>query len=262
MRKTYLTIREIGMKKIKYKNIKVRAASVTGPVHIHRGEICQDFCKYSTRGKNFVGVVSDGAGSAKYGRIGAKIVCDTLIDLLENAPLKNIRENIIHAINVARYKLIFHRYNLTHNEKGIMAFAATVVGVVYYQNEGLFFHIGDGAALAFSSSDLSHYIASKPENGVFSCETYFYTMDDWQETLRFTSFSNADTLMLMSDGLTNFSFSGDYSQIEPKFLQPINDFLLQEKNQKKATRALINTFNTTRAKKINPDDKTFLWVKL
>ena len=66
-------------------------------------------------------------------------------------------------------------------------FAATVVGVVYNAGKGCFFHIGDGAALAFhSDGDLSDFIASRPENGNFSCETYFYTQENWRENIRFT----------------------------------------------------------------------------
>ncbi len=250
------------MKKTKAENIKVRAARITGPIHLDRGQRCQDHCRWSTRGANFVAVVSDGAGSTKYGHIGARIVCDTLVDLLANAPFENMRTAIVEAIDVARDKLAFHRLNSANNKKGIMAFAATVVGVVCHKGEGLFFHIGDGAAVAFTSPDLSDYITSKPENGVFACETYFYTMDDWRESLRFTTFKEAHTIMLMSDGLTNFSFAPDFSRIEPNFLLPINDFLKREKQQTRAVRALTNTLNTTRAKRLNPDDKTFLWVKL
>ena len=68
--------------------------------------------------------------------------------------------------------------------------------------------------------------------------------------------------MLMSDGLTNFSFAPDFSRIEPNFLLPINNFLDGEKLKTKAVRALSNTLNTMRAQKLNPDDKTFLWAKL
>lgn len=56
-------------------------------------------------------------------------------------------------------------------------------------------------------------------------------MDDWQESLRFTAFKEAHTVMLMSDGLTNFSFAPDFSRIEPNFLLPINDFLNRENNR-------------------------------
>ena len=249
------------MKKIK-QDIKVCKACVTGPIHLSKGQLCQDYCRYSTRGSNFVAVVSDGAGSTKYGRIGAKVVCDTMIDLLSEANFKDIRSSIIKAIEVARDKITFHRYNSSNNKKGMMAFAATVVGAVYHKGKGIFFHIGDGAALAFTTPDLSQYVASKPENGIFSCETYFYTMDDWKESLRFTPFDQAHTIVLMSDGLTNFSFSPDYKSIEPNFLLPINNFLSQEKQKTRAERALSNTLNTAKAQRLNPDDKTFLWAKL
>lgn len=254
-------IQEIGMKKTDRK-IKVRSACITGPIHAGRGQPCQDYCRHTTKGQNFIAVVSDGAGSSKYGRIGAKIVCDTLVDLLPNAPFRDIRTSIINAIEVAREKLNFHRLNSTANVKGLTAFAATVVGVVYHKNQGIFFHVGDGAGLAFVGGDFSKYVASKPENGVFSCETYFYTMDDWCESLRFTHFENAHTIMLMSDGLTNFSFSPDFSAIEKNFIIPIDNFLSKEKLKTKAVRALTNTLNTPQAKKLNPDDKTFLWAKL
>ena len=242
--------------------IRALSACVTGPLHRIRNMPCQDYCRYSAKGENFVGVISDGAGSAKYGRIGAKILCDTLIDLLPNVPFSEIKTSIINSVEIAREKLMFHRLNSRNNHRGLMAFAATLVGVVYHKNKGIFFHIGDGAALAFTGNDFSHYITSKPENGIFSCETYFYTMDDWRDCIRFTSFEKAHTIMMMSDGVTGFSFSPDYSDIEPRFLMPIDRFLTKESVKYRACRALRNTLSTSQAQKINPDDKTFLWIKL
>ena len=244
------------------RNIRVIATKITGGLHLAKQKPCQDFYQYACSGNKLVAVVSDGAGSAKYGKIGAKIVCETLVNVLINTPLKNVEEAVAKAIQMARGQLVIHRLNKSKSEAEILNFSATVVGVAYHNNRGVFFHIGDGAALAFVAEDFSQYVASRPENGVFACETYFYTMDDWQETLRFTPFRQAHTLMLMSDGLTNFSFTPDFSRIEPKFLLPINDFLNREKQQARAVRALTNTFNTVRAKKLNPDDKTFLWARL
>lgn len=244
------------------KHIRVLSACVTGPLHKIKNAPCQDYCRHSTNGDNFVAVISDGAGSAKYGRIGAKILCDTLVDLLPNVPFVDIKTSIINAVEIAREKLLFHRLNSHNNTRGLMAFAATLVGVVWHKNHGIFFHIGDGAALAFTGNDFSHYITSKPENGIFSCETYFYTMDDWRDCIRFTTFEKAHTIMMMSDGVTGFSFSPDYSHIESRFLLPIDRFLSNEPLKKRASRALYNTLSTPQAQKINPDDKTFLWAKL
>ena len=243
-------------------NIKALSACVTGPLHRINKTPCQDYCRYSSKGGNFVAIISDGAGSAKYGRIGAKILCDTLVDLLPNVPFADIKTSIINSVEVAREKLFFHRLNSRNNPRGLMSFAATLVGVVWNKGKGMFFHIGDGAAIAFVGADFSKYIISKPENGIFSCETYFYTMDDWRECIRFTSFEKAHTIMMMSDGVTGFSLSSDYKNIEPKFLLPIDKFLSKEKIKARAQRALRNTLSTPQAQKINPDDKTFLWAKL
>lgn len=242
--------------------IKVISASIQGPLHCNKNLPCQDYCLYSTNGKNFVAVVSDGAGSAKFGKIGAKIACNTLIDLLKNSSFENIKEAIYHAIEIARSKVLRHRLNKTHCAKGMMDFSATIVGVVWHQNKGIFFHIGDGAALAFCETDINNFTASLPSNGNFSCETFFYTQDNWSENLRFTAFENVDAVFLMSDGLTNFSFSNDFRNIEKQFILPIHNFLNQEKCKQKAQRALINTLNNDKAKRLNSDDKTLLWARL
>ena len=255
-----LMIPEIGMKKIN--NVKVIAATIQGPLHHNKNIPCQDFCRHFSRGKNFVAVVSDGAGSAKFGKIGAKIVCNTLIDLLKNSSFKNIQESVRNAIEIARAKVLRHRLNKTHCSKSMMDFSATVVGVVCYKKKGIFFHIGDGAALALCEENVNDFIASPPANGAFSCETFFYTQENWLENLRFTPFDKADAIFLMTDGLTNFSFSADFRNIEKQFLLPIHNFFMQEKNHEKARRALMNTLNNAKAKRLNSDDKTLLWARL
>lgn len=247
---------------MKNRRIKVVAASVKGPMHHHKNLPCQDFFKFCRKGRNFVAVVSDGAGSAKYGKIGAKTVCETLIDHLKNAPAGSFRETVKKAIEIARGKVCRHRLNQSKSLEHINDFAATVVGVVHDGEKGSFFHIGDGAALAFKTGEPSSFVASPPENGTFSCETFFFTQNNWAANLRFTEFSGLDTIFLMSDGLTNFAFSKNFDRIENGFILPIHDFLLAEKPEKKASRALANTLNNAQARKLNQDDKTLLWAKL
>lgn len=243
-------------------NIRVLSASVKGVLHTQNNEPCQDYALYAQDGRNFVAIVSDGAGSSKYGRIGAKTICETLTNILKDVDFNDAKKAVIQSIGIARSKLIRHRLNKTKSAASLIDFSATIVGVIYHKNKGLFFHIGDGAGLAFFDDKYLNFTASRPENGHFKCETFFYTMDDWKDCLRFTNFENAHTIFLMTDGVTNFSFSRDYQNIEKSFLQPIGDFLNKETCKTKALRALTNTLKTPQASKLNSDDKTLLWVKL
>ena len=239
---------------------RIVAASVTGALHNHRKLPCQD-CFQHTIGRNLVAVVSDGAGSARRGKIGAKIICATMCDLLKNADFAKAPEIIKRAIKLAREKLMIHRLNASKSEEGIADFAATLVGVVCYKNKGVFFHIGDGAAIAVRSG-YDDFIASRPENGNFACETFFYTQQAWLENLRLTFFENASRLFLMSDGVANFSFTADFREIEQGFVAPIDRFLADTQSKSKAVKALANTLNTPKAQRINSDDKTLVWIKV
>ncbi|MDD4556128.1 MAG: PP2C family serine/threonine-protein phosphatase [Alphaproteobacteria bacterium] len=247
----------LGMKNKPKRNIRVLATSIKGLRNANRNAPCQDHSCHATNGKNFVAVVSDGAGSAKYGKIGARIVCNTLVDLLKNEKFEDIKQKTYEAIKVARQKLSLHRLN----KKNLNDFAATLVGVVFANNKGIFFHIGDGAAVAFTDENYDNFTISPPENGMFSCETYFYTMENWKENLRFVPFKGHNTFVLMSDGLTNFSFNGEFNEIEKRFLQPINQYLCNEPLKYRALNALNKTLSNPRAERINPDDKTILWAK-
>ncbi len=258
MHLTYLKTRAIGMKN-KHLDIRVIAASVAGQLHANQSLPCQDYFCYKIA-RNLVAVVSDGAGSAKYGKIGARTLCETLCSILKNADFKHIEEAIIQAVKVVRQHLELHRFNKSKDAKGLAPFAATLVGVVYHKDRGIFFHIGDGAALSLHHD--RNFCASRPENGAFSCETFFFTQEAWRENLRFTTFADAKNILLMSDGLTSFAFSPDFQDIEHKFIQPINDFLSREKNLPKARKALKNTLNTPKAQKLNPDDKTLVWIEV
>ena len=270
------------------RNIRVIATKITGGLHLAKQKPCQDFYQYACSGNKLVAVVSDGAGSAKYGKIGAKIVCETLVNVLINTSLKNVEEAVAKAIQMARGKLVIHRLNKSKSEAEILNFSATVVGVAYHNNRGVFFHIGDGAGIAVHDSaslangadnlvrqndsgaavfirnktNTERYTLSRPANGNFSCETYFYTMANWKECLRFTRIDKAEALFLMTDGVTNFALSDDMCRLKQGFIEPINSYLRKEPNKARALQEIKNTLDTERARKLNSDDKTFLWAGL
>lgn len=245
------------------KQIRVIATKITGHLHLAKKTPCQDFYHYACSGNKLVAVVSDGAGSAKYGKIGAKIVCETLVDILINTPLKDVEQAVSKAIQIARDKLVIHRLNKSKSEREILNFSATMVGLFYHNHQGVFFHIGDGAGVAVYPHDsVVDYTISSPQNGRFSCETYFYTMKNWHDYLRFTQIGKAEALLLMTDGVTNFALSEDMRHLKEGFIEPISRYLRNEPNKQRALKALNNTLDTRQARKLNADDKTFLWAGL
>ena len=245
-----------------HSNIRVIATKITGRLHQAKKTPCQDFYHYACSGNKLVAVVSDGAGSAKYGKIGAKLICETLVNVLINTPLKDTEEAVKKAIQMARGRLIIHRLNKTKSESEILNFSATIVGVAYHKNRGVFFHIGDGAGIAMHDINEAKYTLSRPANGCFSCETYFFTMNNWEQCLRFTWIDKAEALFLMTDGVTDFALADNMCRLKHGFIEPIYKYLKNEQNKTKALKALNNTLDTKQARKLNSDDKTFLWVGL
>jgi len=242
------------------KNIRVIAAKITGGLHQAKKTPCQDFYQYACSGNKLVAVVSDGAGSAKYGKIGAKVVCESLVNVLINTPFKDAKTAVKKAINIARERLVIHRLNKSKSVEEILNFSATVVGVVYHKNRGLFFHIGDGAGIALNSGEKRSFTLTLPQNGSFSCETFFYTMQNWEKCLRFTTLGKAEAIFLMTDGVSGFALDG--GNLQEGFIAPINKYLREETNKTKALKALYNTLNAGQARRLNSDDKTFLWAGL
>lgn len=244
-----------------HNNIRVIATKITGGIHLAKNTPCQDFYSYACSGNKLVAVVSDGAGSAKYGKIGAKIICETLVNVLINTPFKDVKIGVKKSIEIARSKLIIHRLNKSKSEREILNFSATVVGAFYHKNRGIFFHIGDGAGIAiYQDGKAFDYTLSRPHNGTFSCETFFYTMNNWEKNLRFTDINKVDSLFLMTDGVTGFALSSDMSRLKCGFIEPINKYLKNEESKTKALKALNNTLDTLKARKLNSDDKTVLWA--
>ncbi len=239
---------------MRQKGWKIAGASVKGPLHEKKKQECQDYYYYKNNKNRLVACLADGAGSSEKSKIGAKIICETICDILIKKSAKDIINEIYNAIEVAREKLVFHKTNQDKCEKELENYAATIVGAYFNGKQGVVFQIGDGAIIS------EKQVLSRPQNGSFSNETFFYTMENWKDLLRVKNIKDCDNFILMSDGVTPFAIKPDNKHIQTGFTKPIINFLMNN-NKDKSSKSLANTLNSKEARAANGDDKTLFWAK-
>ena len=233
---------------------KIIAATVTGAMHERKGEPGQDAYAVGVDQGVLVAVVCDGAGSAVLGGEGARLcsqlVVEGLLEIQGELTEAFVKERIVLCIDRAR------RSVMKFGE--LKEYAATLVGLIAHREMGWFFHIGDGAGVAFGADQAQ--TVTKPENGTYINETYFFTDGDWQNHLRITAFGSAEALILMSDGVTSFAMLPYSVGVDDRFTAPVFRYL-RETDPEQSGRALSGTLGCENARKVSDDDKTFLYVE-
>lgn len=249
---------------------KAGGISVAGFSHIEEGIPCQDAYAFEIREDGWlVGAVSDGAGSASMSHIGAEAYVSAVVRRFSDEPelatwsSEKMAATFIDEINATSLRLVEQHADEGELEQISKAdFAATFVMLIANEAGGHFLHVGDGAGAALTLSDMESVAISKPENGQYANETYFVTMDAWEEHLRVTPFGAAfDTVLLMSDGVTPMAMTKGCEAPFPSFVGPVIEYLLKTELEK-GQAALENTLSREQVRAVTGDDKTLFWASI
>lgn len=245
-------------------NWKVFYACATGKHHIDQNIPCQDYSCYEVRDGIFVGVVCDGAGTARESQVGAEFFARQVTallseaiasgDLLGDAPA-GYRDCIESVLERVRSRLGDLAASQQHD---LRDYACTLVGCIASRAGGCFFHVGDGFAVHQNMAGGA--VLSHPENGEYVNETYFATDEDWKEHLRLTLLSNMNHgcfIGLMSDGSSSFAIDRLRTGFYKPFIDPVVTFL-NTASEINGNQALQNLLENEKTFEITSDDKTLL----
>ncbi|WP_207915916.1 PP2C family serine/threonine-protein phosphatase [Aquabacter spiritensis] len=241
----------------------VTAAAVQGEAHRSLGRPCEDYFEVALRAGWLFAVVSDGAGSASQARIGARTLATVAVQALQDSAEQislgdeaGFQSLVEGAILTARKTCVDSGPSPELNN-----YLATCVGVALHSDGGYFFHIGDGLAEAFTTTEqeTASLQVSRPENGIYSNITYFFAMDTWREHLRIIRFGPTDAVLLMTDGVTSFAAPAG-AAVRPAFARDLIEGLFGDTPHDE--NALAQTLLHPKARRYSQDDKTLLAIRV
>lgn len=197
------------------------SASVIGTSHIRNGARLQDAYAVSELGNGCIfAIVSDGAGSAKFGAFGAWIVCrflkirfrEWINEYLEFPTDEDLSDWIDELRN--RISVIAARRETVPRQ-----FAATLAAIIVGPNEVITLQIGDSAIVGRKGGEWD--VLCWPENGEYASSTHFVT-DDPEPRLRIVRrASGHDAFALFSDGVGDLALLHMEHAAHPKFFEPM-----------------------------------------
>lgn len=197
------------------------AASVVGTSHIHNGDRLQDAYTVAKFGENgFFAIVSDGAGSAKFGAYGAWLTCRFLSvrfrEWVRGYPDLPSDEELADWVDELRDRI---SAIATQRESTPRQFAATLAAIVVTPDEAVTLHIGDSAVVGRKGIEWD--VLCWPENGEYASSTYFVT-DDPEPRLNITRHSREhNAFALFSDGVGDLALSHLEQAAHSRFFDPM-----------------------------------------
>jgi hypothetical protein len=216
---------------------RVVQASAVGTSHIENGEVCQDECLAGTLcapdGEGyFLGLVSDGAGSASHGRVGAEMACEKGRGVIEQWVRQERSLSRLTLETVTRWVVAIRQHLCLAAEAKRLTqrdFACTLLGAVVGTKAAAFFQVGDGAIVIRDGDGFQPVFW--PDAGEYANMTYFVTDEDALVHLRRKIwFSSRESSLpcevaMFSDGLQRLALVYETQTAYKPFFEPMFDTL-------------------------------------
>ncbi|MGL5804678.1 MAG: PP2C family serine/threonine-protein phosphatase [Xenococcaceae cyanobacterium] len=254
---------------------KAIARSAIGTSHQKQQMPCQDYGSCQIFDNLIIGAVADGAGSAKYADLGAKLTVKTALKYLtakkieewsiEKKPFwqlnshpfseKDARKLFTETINRVRSVL---QKQAANDDYSIEDLACTLAIVVATPNWLTAMQIGDGFIVVRDREEDVRLLFS-PDKGEYINETTFVTSINALEAMRVSvQFGHPEFVCVSTDGLERLAIRiSDWTPFTP-FFQPLEEYLRESDRLEEEDEYLMDFLNSDRLNARTDDDKTLL----
>ncbi|MEH2338158.1 PP2C family serine/threonine-protein phosphatase [Nostoc sp.] len=238
-----------------------------GTSHQNQGIPCQDYVDYLIFDDVIVGAVADGAGSAKYSDVGAKLAVETVLKCffeINEYPQKQAFSQPLSKEEAQKVFAEIVNQVITELQKqadekdySVNDLACTLLIFVANSDCIAAMQIGDGF-IVMRSQESEYQLLFQPDKGEFVNETTFITSTNAVKDMKVKVVSEKQEFICVStDGLEKVAIRlSDWEPFSP-FFKPLEEYL-HEPVDPKEDKYLTEFLNSERLNSRTDDDKTLL----
>jgi hypothetical protein len=230
-------------------------ASVIGSAHADLQQVCQDACHVHADADYWVGVVSDGAGSASFGGEGARYVVEHLSAMIGAIAPSEVNLPLLTSCVVkVRQTLCDLAMQASRSPRD---YACTLLLAVIAEQQAWFVQIGDGAMVVNNGNTLG--VVFWPEQGMYANMTHFLTDATALEYLQTCSVNiRVMEIALLSDGLQRLALNFAQQTAHPDFFSPMWQQLRRHQSVALLQQQLQIFLHSDKVNGRTDDDKTLV----
>jgi serine/threonine protein phosphatase PrpC len=249
------------------------ARSATGTSHLTQQLPCQDFGGDRILGDVLIGAVADGAGSARYADVGAKLAVITALDYLtateawlqkRHYSWRSLphppREAIMRKIFAKTIHKICDRLQAQATSSGYLIddLACTLLIVLATPTWMAALQVGDGF-IVMRSPQSNYQLLFQPDKGEFANQTTFVTSANVLNDMQVRILPERPVFICAaSDALERVAIRlSDWTPFPP-FFKPLEEYLTETPNPQQNDEYVISFLESERLNQKTDDDKTLL----
>jgi len=245
--------------------------SSVGISHRKQQMPCQDYGDWKIMNNVIIGAVADGAGSAKYADIGAKLAVKTVLGYLtgieawlqkrkrfyHSSPLSEPEARKVFAKTVKKVLSALQK-QATQEGYAIADLACTLLVVIGTPTSVAAMQIGDGFIVVRCQSS-EPQLLFQPEKGEYLNQTTFVTSANALESMQVSvCLGQQEFICVATDGLERVAIRmSDWTPFTP-FFQPLEEYLRENSILDREDEYLMNFLDSDRLNARTDDDKTLL----